>query len=52
MARERENNPNILSGKDVIYAFYRMMGMEIDYEDILPEEEDEIILKSILKNRN
>lgn len=52
LARERENDPNILSGKDVIYAFYRMMGMEIDYEDILPEEEDEVILKSILKNRD
>ena len=37
LAREREANPNILSGKDRIFAFYKMMGMEIDYDDIFSD---------------
>lgn len=34
LARERENDPTILSGRDKIYAFYMMMGMEIEYDEI------------------
>lgn len=37
LAREREDDPNILSGKDRVYAFYQMMGMEIDYDEIFEE---------------
>ena len=37
LARERERNPTLLSGKDRIYAAYKMMGMEIDYDEIFPE---------------
>lgn len=37
LAREREQNPNVLSGKDRIYAFYQMMGMEIDYDEIFAD---------------
>ena len=37
LAREREQDPNILSGKDRIYAFYKMMGMEIDYDEIFAD---------------
>lgn len=37
LARERERNPTIMSGKDTIYAFYQMMGMEIDYDEIFSE---------------
>lgn len=37
LARERERDPDLLSGKDRIYALYKMMGMEIDYDEIFPE---------------
>lgn len=33
-ADERNANPNILTGKDAIYALYQLMGMEIEYDDI------------------
>ena len=36
-AQERISNPNIITGKDAIYAFYQMMGMEIDYNDIFAD---------------
>ena len=34
LSRKREKDPNILSGKDLVYAFYQMMGIEIDYDEI------------------
>ncbi|MBQ9160432.1 MAG: hypothetical protein IJ122_03800 [Methanobrevibacter sp.] len=37
LAREREADPNILSGKDRIYAFYQMMGMEVNYDEIFAD---------------
>lgn len=37
LAREREANPNVLSGKDKLYALYQMLGMEVDYDDIFAE---------------
>ena len=37
LARERERDPTLLSGKDRIYALYQMMGMEINYDEIFPE---------------
>ena len=37
IARERERNPTLLSGKDRVYALYQMMGMEITYDEIFPE---------------
>lgn len=40
LARERERDPNILSGKDRVYVLYQMVGMEIDYDDIFPELDD------------
>ena len=40
VARERERDPNILSGKDRVYALYQILGMEIDYDDIFPELDD------------
>lgn len=32
--QKRERDPNILSGKDMVYAFYQMMGMDIEYDEI------------------
>ena len=37
LAREREEDPTLLSGKDRIYAVYQMMGMEIEYDEIFSE---------------
>lgn len=37
LARERERDPNILSGKDRVYVLYQMMGMEIGYDEIFAE---------------
>ena len=37
LALERERNPNILSGKDRVYALYQMMGMKIDYGEIFAD---------------
>ena len=37
LARERERNPAILSGKDRIYAFYKLVGMDIEYDEIFSE---------------
>ncbi len=37
LARERERDPTLLSGKDRIHTLYEMMGMEIDYDEIFPE---------------
>ena len=38
LARERERDPNILSGRDMVYAFYQMMGMTIEYDEIFADE--------------
>ena len=37
LARQREADPNILSGKDRIFALYKMLGMEIDYDEIFAD---------------
>lgn len=37
LARKRQEDPNILSGKDKVYAWYKMMGMEIDYDEIFAD---------------
>ncbi len=37
IARERERDSNILSGKDFVYAFYQMRGMDVDYDDIFAD---------------
>ena len=37
LAREREADPNILSGKDKVFALYQLMGMEIDYDEIFAD---------------
>ena len=44
--REQEMDPNILSGIDRIYALYKMMGMEVTYEELMPFNR---ILKRLLK---
>ena len=33
----RNANPNIVSGKDAVYALYQLMGMEIEYDEIFAE---------------
>lgn len=37
LARKRQEDPNVLSGKDKVYAWYKMMGMEIDYDEIFAD---------------
>ena len=32
--RKRELDPARLSGKEKMYAYYQMMGMDVEYEDI------------------
>jgi len=34
---ERNANPNILTGKDAVYAFYKLMGLEIEYDEIFAD---------------
>ena len=36
-ADERNANPNILTGKDAVFALYKLMGMEIDYDEIFAD---------------
>lgn len=36
-ADERNANPNILTGKDAVYALYQLMGMEIEYDAIFED---------------
>lgn len=33
-ARERNADPNILTGKEAVHALYRLMGMPIEYDEI------------------
>ena len=34
IAAEMERDPNVLSGRDGVYALYKMMGMDIEYDEI------------------
>lgn len=34
---ERINNPYILTGKDLAYAFFQVMGIDIDYDEIFAD---------------
>ena len=34
---ERNANPNILTGKDAVYALYQLMGIEIEYDEIFAD---------------
>ena len=36
-ADERNADPNILTGKDAVYALYQLMGMEIEYDEIFAD---------------
>lgn len=36
-AEERIQNPNVITGKDAVYLVYRLMGMEIDYDEIFAD---------------
>ena len=38
-AEERIANPNILTGKDAVFALYQIMGMKIDYDSIFEDWE-------------
>ncbi len=37
LAREMERDPTILSARDRIYAFYKLVGMDIEYDEIFSE---------------
>ena len=37
LARKRVVDPNILSGKDRLYAFYEMMGRDVEYDEIFAD---------------
>ena len=37
LAREREADPNVLSGKDLMYSMYRSLGMDVDYDEIFAD---------------
>ena len=37
LAREMERDPTILSAKDRIYYFYKLVGMDIEYDEIFSE---------------
>ena len=37
LARKRVADPNILTGKDALFAFYKMMGMDIEYDEIFSD---------------
>lgn len=39
MIDERINDPNILSGKEALIAFFEMMGMDSDLSEIFDEFE-------------
>ena len=36
-AREFENNPFTPTGKDIMYAFYKSVGMDVDYDEIFAD---------------
>lgn len=33
-AKERISNPNMLTGKDAVFALYQLIGMEVDHDEI------------------
>ena len=37
LARKRVEDPNILTGKDALYAFYKTMGMDVEYDEIFAD---------------
>ena len=37
LARRRVADPNILTGKDALYAFYKMRGMNVEYDEIFAD---------------
>lgn len=37
IAREYENNPATLSGKEGVYSFFKMMGMDVEYDEIFQD---------------
>ena len=37
LAREYEWNPATLSAKDTVYAFYKMMGYDVEYDEIFAD---------------
>lgn len=36
-ARDFENNPFTPTGRDIMYAFYQKMGMDVDYDEIFAD---------------
>lgn len=38
IALEREEDPNILSGREGVITLCNVMGVEIDYDRIFPED--------------
>ena len=37
IARELENDPNSLTAKELMYALYQTLGMDVDYDEIFAE---------------
>ena len=37
LAREREADPNVLSGKDLMYSLYKSLGIDVDYDEIFAD---------------
>jgi hypothetical protein len=38
IARELENDPNTLTAKELMYALYKSLGMDVDYDEIFAEQ--------------
>lgn len=38
IVREREKNPSILTGKEKLYCFLKMMGIDIEMDEIFNDE--------------
>ena len=38
IARELENDPNVPSAKELMYAFYQAIGMDVDYDSIFADQ--------------
>jgi hypothetical protein len=34
IAKELENDPNTLTAKELMYALYQTLGMDVDYDEI------------------
>ena len=37
IARELENDPNTLTAKELMYALYQTLGMDVEYDEIFAE---------------